>query len=102
MGGLRFDATLARAYLRPDTAASALLAVHNLDIGRPRWVSIPLDWMPWTPGDTSLVFSSCQGPGLASEGTAPELTKPSLRICVAPLQTRLFRLTPRMSTQRED
>ena len=89
------------AYTR-HAAASALLAVHNLDIGRPRWVSIPLDWMPWTPGDTSLVFDSYQALGLASEGTAPELTKPGLRICVAPLQTRLFRLTPSTSTQRED
>ena len=65
-------------------------------------MSIPFVRMPWTPSATSLVFDSYQALGLAFEGTAPELTKPGLRICVAPLQTRLFRLTPSTSTQRED
>jgi hypothetical protein len=83
------------------TATSALLVVNNLDIRRTRWVTIPLDWLPWTPGDTSLVFDSYQALGLATEATAPDASKPGPRIGVAPLQTRLFRLTPGATTRKE-
>jgi hypothetical protein len=75
--------------------------VNNLDIRRTRWVTIPLDWLPWTPGDTSLVFDSYQALGLATEATAPDASKPGPRIGVAPLQTRLFRLTPGATTRKE-
>ncbi len=81
---------------------SALLAVHNLDIRRTRWVSIAFGWLSWAPGDPALVFDSYQALGLAAATTAPDFTRQGLRIGVAPLQTRLFRLVPGVPLLRKE
>jgi hypothetical protein len=72
---------------------SALLAVHNLDINRTRWVTISFDWLSWLPGRPDLVFDTYQALGLAVALADPDFTRQGLRVGVAPLQTRLFRLT---------
>jgi len=73
---------------------SALLVVHNLDIHRTRWVTISLDWLSWIPGDPVVVFDTYQALGLTAAVVDPDPTRQGLRIGVAPLQTRLFRLSP--------
>ena len=72
----------------------ALLVVHNLDVHRPRWVTVSLDWLSWTPGNPICVFDTYETLGLTAATVDPDLTRQGLRIGVAPLQTRLFRLAP--------
>ena len=81
---------------------SALLVVHNLDIRRTRWVSIGFGWLSWTPGAPAQVFDSYHALGLAAPPTDPDLTRQGLRIGVAPLQTRLFRLVPGAPLPRKE
>lgn len=84
----------------------ALLAVHNLDTRRVRWVTISLDWLPWSPATSESVFDSYQALGLAGGEAGTDCTRQNtpqgLRIGVAPLQTRLFRLASGASSTRKD
>ncbi|HIG16401.1 MAG TPA: hypothetical protein EYQ31_03405 [Candidatus Handelsmanbacteria bacterium] len=79
------------------TASAALVAVHNLDIHRSRRVTIPLDWLPWTPQKSDLVFDSYAQLGLTTTDAESDPTQQGARIGVAPLQTRLYRLSATLS-----
>lgn len=75
------------------TDSAALVAVHNLDIHRSRRVTIPLDWLPWTPQKSDLVFDSYAQLGLTTTDAESDPAQQGARIGVAPLQTRLYRLS---------
>ena len=88
------------AYTR-HTDENALLAVHNLDIHRTRWVTVPLDWLPWTPGEPHMVFDSYAALGLTAMAADPDSTQQGVRLGVAPLQTCLFRMTADATNSRK-
>lgn len=85
------------------TGAGALLAVHNLDIRRSRWITVPLAWLPWTVGEVHIAYDSYQQLGLSTdEPVDPVPSRQGLRIGVRPLQTCLVRLRPGAQLLRKD
>ena len=72
--------------------SSAILIVHNLDIERVRWMTIPVDWLPFQATSIEFLHDSYREMGLSVAESAPDSTQQGLRIGLAPLQTCLFRL----------
>lgn len=84
------------------TESSAVVVVHNLDIQRTRWVTIPQDWLPWSATRPEPLFDSYAALGLQEPAEIPEPDRHGLRIGVGPLQTRLVRLRRDAPIPRKD